>query len=100
MHAMYSLLDGEAHEYGSLRLTIAFDVEQGGWIVGLTSPPLWDFGQHWTHEHRVYSQILIPAAAYENGEVDDYLTSLLAIHLERLGLSASRFSDFAWIGPL
>jgi hypothetical protein len=74
-------LDGEAHEHGDLVLTIEFDVGTGGWIIGLTSPPL-----YWSNEERVHSQILMRLAAYENHEVDEYLDCLLAIHFERLGL--------------
>jgi hypothetical protein len=82
----YSLLDGETHEYGDLVLTIEFDVSRGSWIIGVTSPPLWVMGHNWTHGERVYSQVLMPAAAYENDETHEYLAGLLAIHFERLGL--------------
>jgi hypothetical protein len=82
----YSLLDGETHEYADLVLTIEFDVRRGSWIIGLTSPPLWVMGHNWTHGERVYSQVLMPVAAYENDETREYLGSLLAIHLEHLGL--------------
>jgi hypothetical protein len=51
-------LDGEAHEHGDLVLTIEFDVGTGGWIIGLTSPPL-----YWSNEERVHSQILMRLAA-------------------------------------
>jgi hypothetical protein len=84
MSRMFSLLDGEAHEHGDLVLTIEFDVGLGGWVIGLTSPPLWGVGAH--REQSVYSQVVMPFAAYENNETDDYLNALLAIHFERLGL--------------
>jgi hypothetical protein len=79
----YSLLDGEANEHGDLVLTIEFDVTRGGWIIGLTSPPL-----YWADDERerVYSQVLMLVAAYENDETYEYLDCLLAIHFERLGL--------------
>jgi hypothetical protein len=79
----YSLLDGEAHEHGDLVLTIEFDVARGGWIIGLTSPRL-----YWADDERerVYSQVLMPVAAYENDETYEYLDCLLTIHFERLGL--------------
>ena len=79
----YSLLDGEAHEHGDLVLTIEFDVARGGWIIGLTSPPLYRADDEW---ERAYSQVLMPVAAYENDETYEYLNCLLAIHFERLGL--------------
>jgi hypothetical protein len=82
----YSLLDGEAHEYGDLVLTIEFDVARGSWIIGLTSPPLWAMGLNVPHKERVYSQVLMPVAAYENDETYEYLASLLGIHFQRLGL--------------
>ena len=82
----YSLLDGEAHEYDDLVLTIDFDVGRGSWIIGLTSPPLWAMGLNVPHKERVYSQVLMPMAAYENDETYDYLARLLGIHFERLGL--------------
>lgn len=82
----YSLLDGEAHEYGDLVLTIEFDVARASWIIGLTSPPLWAMGGNLPHEEWVYSQVLMPVAAYENDEIYEYLASLLGIHFERLGL--------------
>jgi hypothetical protein len=77
----YSLLDGEAHEHGDLVLTIEFDVARGGWIIGLTSPPL-----YWGNQERMYSQVVMPLAAYQNDETYDYLDCLLAIHFEQLGL--------------
>ncbi len=79
------LITNEVYREGSLVLTIEFDFEQGGWVVGLTSPPLWDLDQLFTHE-QVYSQIVIPTAEYENEEADKYLDSLLEIHFERLCL--------------
>jgi hypothetical protein len=82
----YSLLDGETHEYGDLVLTIEFDIDRGSWIIGLTSPPLWAMSSNWQDSERVYSQVLMPVAAYENDETDDYLDCLLATHFERLGL--------------
>jgi len=84
--SQYSLLDGEIHEYGDLVLNIEFDVGRGSWIIGLTSPPLWAMGRSWTHGERVYSQVLMPVAAYENDETYEYLACLLGIHFERLGL--------------
>jgi hypothetical protein len=79
-----SLLGGEAHEHGALVLTIELDVARGGWVLGLTSPPLWGVGAH--EEEPVYSQVVMPVAAYENNETDEYLNALLAIHFEHLGL--------------
>jgi|AmaraimetFIIA100_FD_contig_101_818636_length_1318_multi_10_in_0_out_0_2 hypothetical protein len=76
----YSLLDGETHEYGDLVLTVEFDVGRGSWIIGLTSPPLWAMGHNLTHGERVYSQVLMPVAAYENDETYEYLACLLGIH--------------------
>jgi hypothetical protein len=83
---MSSLLDGETYEHGSLQLTIEFDLDRQGWVVDLTSPPLWNTGHGSTRENTVHSQILIPFAAYEKGDVDDYLNALLALHFEHLGL--------------
>jgi hypothetical protein len=77
----YSLPDGEAHEHGDLVLTIEFDVTRGGWIIALASPPL-----YWGNGERIYSQVVMPVAAYENDETYEYLDCLLAIHFERLGL--------------
>jgi hypothetical protein len=77
------LLDKEVHVHGTLVLTIEFDLEQGGWIVGLTSPPLWDISQFLTNE-RIYSQVVIPVAEYENEGVDRSLDDLLRIHFERI----------------
>jgi hypothetical protein len=82
----YSLLDGETHEFGDLVLTIEFDVDRVSWIIGLTSPPLWAMAFNWPHSERVYSQVLMPVAAYESDETFEYLADLLAIHFERLGL--------------
>jgi hypothetical protein len=79
------LLDKEVHQQGLLVLTIEFDLEQGGWVLGLTSPPLWDLDQFWSNE-RIYSQVVIPTAEYENEGADSALESLLQIHFERLGL--------------
>ena len=70
---------------GSLVLTIEFDLERGAWVVGLSSPVLWDLGQTWTTD-RVYSQILIPLAVFENEDIGEYLDTLLKLHFERLAL--------------
>jgi hypothetical protein len=43
-------------------------------------------GLNRTDEERVYSQVLMPVAAYENDETYEYLACLLGIHFERLGL--------------
>jgi hypothetical protein len=80
----YSLLDGEAHEYDDLVLTIDFDLGRGSWIIGLTSPPLWVMGHNWGYGERVYSQVLMPLAAYQNDQTYEYLACLLETHLGRL----------------
>jgi hypothetical protein len=43
-------------------------------------------GLNWRDEERVYSQVLMSVAAYENDETYEYLACLLGIHFERLGL--------------
>jgi len=82
----YSLLDGEAHEYGDLVLTIDFGVAPESWIIGLTSPPLWATGLNVPYKECVYSQVLMPVAAYENEETYEYFATLLGIHSQRPSL--------------
>jgi len=68
----------EFYREGMLQLTIEFAVEHQGWILGLASGP--------DPDHLVHSQIVLPLAAYEQGNVDEYLDALLAIHFDHLGL--------------
>ena len=68
----------EFYREGMLQLTIEFAVEHQGWILGLASGP--------DPDHLVHSQIILPLAAYEQGNVDEYLDALLAIHFDHLGL--------------
>jgi len=68
----------EFYREGTLQLTIEFAVEHQGWILGLASGP--------DPDHLVHSQIILPLAAYEQGNVDEYLDALLAIHFDHLGL--------------
>jgi|KBSSwiStaDraftv2_1062776.scaffolds.fasta_scaffold60066_2 hypothetical protein len=68
----------EFYREGMLQLTIEFAVEHQGWILDLASGP--------DPDHLVHSQIILPLAAYEQGNVDEYLDALLAIHFDHLGL--------------
>jgi hypothetical protein len=75
----------EVYQEGSLQLTIEFALERQGWVLDLTSPPLWETRPDPTPQ-LVHTQIVIPLTAYEQGAVDEYLDALLAIHFDQLGL--------------
>jgi hypothetical protein len=84
-----SSLETEHYEHEWLRLTIQFDLAQGGWVVGLSSPRSSAANSEDPWKDRIYSQVLIPAADFAGGKTEEYLADLLAMHLERLGLRAA-----------
>jgi hypothetical protein len=79
VHQLLSFLEREAYEQGLLRLTIEFDLKQGGWIVGFSSPPLSALNSENPPQERIYSQVLIPAADFAIGAIDEHLADLLCI---------------------
>jgi hypothetical protein len=78
----------EFYREGPLGLTIGFNADRGGWVLELASPPLWMFMADPTAPRPplLFSQVVVPVAAYESGDIEAYLDALLAIHFERLGL--------------
>jgi hypothetical protein len=63
-----------------LRLSIGFDIERGGFLVELTTP------SSGPDDAPVYSQTVITLAAIEQGQMDEKLDALLAMHLRFLGI--------------
>ena len=79
----------EVYRDGAVELTVELDLDGHGWSVELASPPVWASEQMGEAGDLVSSRVLIPFAAYETRDVDEYLDALLAIHFERLGLLQS-----------
>jgi hypothetical protein len=63
-----------------LALTITLDVDSGGWLLEMTTPA---FGATGTP---VYSRIVLPMAAIEQGATDGYVDALFQMHLRFIGV--------------